>query len=106
MDCEASPVDKPGELWFIRKSSVFEKISTAVRRVNEKPEPAELWFTLSSGAWIRTKDLRVMSPTSYRCSTPHQLTLEILSHSSNGVNDIYWIPAQISMEIIHIIRQG
>ena len=47
-----------------------------------------------------------MSPTSYRCSTPHQLTLEILSHSSNGVNDIYWIPAQISMEIIHIIRQG
>ncbi len=26
----------------------------------------------SSGAWIRTKDLRVMSPTSYRCSTPQQ----------------------------------
>jgi hypothetical protein len=26
----------------------------------------------SSGAWIRTKDLRVMSPTSYHCSTPHQ----------------------------------
>ena len=25
----------------------------------------------SSGGWIRTNDLRVMSPTSYRCSTPH-----------------------------------
>jgi hypothetical protein len=24
----------------------------------------------SSGEWIRTTDLRVMSPTSYRCSTP------------------------------------
>src|SRR3990170_7739993 len=27
----------------------------------------------SSGEWIRTTDLRVMSPTSYLCSTPHQL---------------------------------
>ena len=26
----------------------------------------------SSGDWIRTNDLRVMSPTSYHCSTPHQ----------------------------------
>ena len=26
----------------------------------------------SSGEWIRTTDLRVMSPTSYLCSTPHQ----------------------------------
>ena len=32
-----------------------------------------LWFTLSSGEWIRTTDLRVMSPTSYLCSTPHRL---------------------------------
>jgi hypothetical protein len=24
----------------------------------------------SSGGWIRTNDLRVMSPTSYHCSTP------------------------------------
>jgi hypothetical protein len=29
----------------------------------------------SSGEWIRTTDLRVMSPTSYRCSTPqHDLS--------------------------------
>ena len=27
----------------------------------------------SSGEWIRTTDLRVMSPTSYLCSTPHPL---------------------------------
>ena len=26
----------------------------------------------SSGEWIRTTDLRVMSPTSYHCSTPHR----------------------------------
>ncbi len=26
----------------------------------------------SSGGWIRTNDLRVMSPTSYLCSTPHR----------------------------------
>ena len=28
----------------------------------------------SSGAWIRTKDLRVMSPSSCHCSTPHHLS--------------------------------
>ena len=27
----------------------------------------------SSGEWIRTTDLRVMSPTSCHCSTPHQV---------------------------------
>ena len=30
-----------------------------------------LWF--GSGGWIRTNDLRVMSPTSYLCSTPHSI---------------------------------
>ena len=53
--------DEPGELRFIRNSSIFEKMSTAVRQANEKPEPDGLWFTLSSGEWIRTTDLRVMS---------------------------------------------
>jgi hypothetical protein len=28
---------RPEGLWVIEKSSVYEKISTAVRRVNEKP---------------------------------------------------------------------
>jgi len=36
-------------------------MSTAVRRANEKPEPDGLWFDFSSGEWIRTTDLRVMS---------------------------------------------
>ncbi len=63
----------PGELRFIRNSSIFGKMSTAARRANEKPEPDGLWFTLSSGEWIRTTDLRVMSPTSCHCSTPHQV---------------------------------
>jgi hypothetical protein len=27
----------------------------------------------SSGEWIRTTDLRVMSPTSCHCSTPHRM---------------------------------
>jgi hypothetical protein len=53
--------NKPGELRFIRNSSVFRKISTAVRQANQKPEPNGLWFSLSSGAKIRTWDLRVMS---------------------------------------------
>jgi len=70
MDLEIS---KPGELRFtpkahnrVRNSSNFGKMSTAVRRArdcgpsgNEKPEPDGLWFTLSSGEWIRTTDLRV-----------------------------------------------
>ena len=37
-------------------------MSTAARRANEKPEPDGLWFTLSSGEWIRTTDLRVIDP--------------------------------------------
>ena len=61
IDSEASLADKPGELRFIRNSSIFGKMSTAVRRANEKPEPDGLWFSLSSGEWIRTTDLRVMS---------------------------------------------
>ena len=36
-------------------------MSTTVRQVNEKPEPFGLWFAFSSGEWIRTTDLRVMS---------------------------------------------
>jgi hypothetical protein len=54
-------IDKPGVLRFIRNSPFFGKMSISVRRVNEKPEPDGLWFTLSSGAQIRTEDLRVMS---------------------------------------------
>ena len=38
----------------------------------EKDNPFELSF-LGSGGWIRTNDLRVMSPTSYLCSTPHSV---------------------------------
>ena len=52
---------EPGVLRFIRNSSIFGKMSTAVRQANEKPEPDGLWFDFSSGEWIRTTDLRVMS---------------------------------------------
>ncbi|OJX40213.1 MAG: hypothetical protein BGO78_14650 [Chloroflexi bacterium 44-23] len=55
-------IDKPGELRFTpsANSSIFGKMSTAVRQANEKPEPYGLWFDFSSGEWIRTTDLRVM----------------------------------------------
>ena len=82
IDSEASLWDKPGELRFVRNSSIFGKMSTAVRRANEKPEPDGLWFTLSSGARTRTWDLRVMSPTSCHCSTPRRLfSGRVLYHS-------------------------
>ena len=57
MDFEMS---RPGMLRFMRYFSFFGKMSIAVRRVNQKPEPDGLWFSLSSGGWIRTNDLRVM----------------------------------------------
>ena len=72
-ESETFDFDVPGELRFIRNSSIFGKMSTAVRQANEKPEPDGLWFDFSSGEWIRTTDLRVMSPTSCLCSTPHRL---------------------------------
>ena len=55
---------EPGVLRFIRNSSIFGKMSTAVRQANEKPEPDGLWFDSSSGDRIRTYDLQVMSPKS------------------------------------------
>ena len=60
-ESETLDFDVPGELRFIRNSSIFGKMSTAVRLANEKPEPDGLWFDSSSGEWIRTTDLRVMS---------------------------------------------
>ena len=72
-------LDELSVLRFIRNSSIFGKMSTVVCRVRycaplgiEKPEPYGLWFSLSSGDRIRTYDLRVMSPTSCHCSTPHR----------------------------------
>ena len=38
-------------LRFIRNSSNFGKMSTVVRRANEKQEPDGLLFALSSGEW-------------------------------------------------------
>jgi len=70
MGMEIRFFDELRVLRFIEKSSDSEKNSTAVRRVNEKPEYIVLWFSLSSGDRIRTYDLRVMSPTSCHCSTP------------------------------------
>ena len=73
-ESETLDFDVPGELRFtpkahsrVRNSSIFGKMSTAVRQANEKPEPREasprgigLWllapfkeFDFSSGEWIR-----------------------------------------------------
>ena len=54
-------LDELRVLRFIRNSSDFENVSTAVRWANKKPEYIVLWFSLSSGDRIRTYDLRVMS---------------------------------------------
>ena len=52
-ESETLDFDVPGELRFIRNSSIFGKMSTAVRQANEKPEPDGLWFDFRSGEWIR-----------------------------------------------------
>ena len=70
MGMEIRFFDELRVLRFIEKSSDSEKNSTAVRRVNEKPEYIVLWFLPSSGEWIRTTDLRVMSQ--YPESVPHR----------------------------------
>jgi hypothetical protein len=89
---------KPGVLRFIRNSSIFGKMSTAVRQANEKPEPHGLWlftpckgFDFSSGAWIRTKDLRVMSrnpesvpfvPRALQINRPDELWSTLAGHAA------------------------
>jgi hypothetical protein len=87
MDLEIS---KPGVLRFIRNSSIFGKMSTAVGRANEKPEYIVLWFSLSSGAQIRTEDLRVMSPTSCHCSTPHRFCSEAVVYHPNRIKSSFY----------------
>src|SRR5215203_1426427 len=42
----------------------------------KEPEDCNPW--LGSGSWIRTSDLRVMSPTSYHCSIPRRLWTSIV----------------------------
>ena len=54
-------IDKPGVLWFMKNSSVFQNFQPQHAGLSKKPEPGELWFAFSSGEWIRTTDLRVMS---------------------------------------------
>ena len=41
---------------------------------------------LGCGGWIRTNDLRVMSPTSYHCSTPR---CRCLKHDVSKQNNLY-----------------
>jgi hypothetical protein len=60
MDSAILFLDELRVLRFIRNSSDFENVSTAVRWANKKPEYIVLWFSLSSGDRIRTYDLRVM----------------------------------------------
>src|SRR5215213_6925108 len=42
----------------------------------KEPEDCNPWP--GSGSWIRTSDLRVMSPTSYHCSIPRRLWTSIV----------------------------
>ncbi len=45
------------------------------------------WFDLGSGRGIRTPDLRVMSPTSYRCSIPRRHTTTSIAPSGLGPHE-------------------
>ena len=57
-----------------------------------------LTFDLGSGGRIRTDDLRVMSPTSYHCSTPHS----IISHEIGCKNTNFFPFRQIFPENIFL----
>ncbi len=54
----------------------------------------------SSGARIRTTDLRVMSPTSYRCSTPQYWIGAILPLTGYSVKA--WIFQRVQYDRNHI----
>ena len=46
---------------------------------------------LGSGGWIRTTDLRVMSPTSCHCSTPRQLPAPVMPSSGATGGQQAWL---------------
>ena len=50
-----------------RKKTVLTLVGNIKKQVAIATCPSKF----GSGGWIRTNDLRVMSPTSYLCSTPH-----------------------------------
>ena len=56
----------------------IESAKKSFRQVGNKKSRTDvlLTFDFGSGGRIRTDDLRVMSPTSYHCSTPHSLKLK------------------------------
>src|SRR5215469_3351312 len=49
-----------------------------------RPRGGDGPFCAGSGEWIRTTDLRVMSPTSYHCSTPRRSA----KYSAQGVETL------------------
>ena len=77
--------------------TTFAKNSEAVINWNIRKEHFEKKCSLNGcGSWIRTNDLRVMSPTSYPCSTPRYLytvlmTLYIISQHLRFVKSFFEI---------------
>ena len=60
-----------------------------------------LTFDLGSGGRIRTDDLRVMSPTSYHCSTPHSLiSLAEIGCKGTNIFQIYQIFLSINLLLL------
>jgi hypothetical protein len=49
---------------------IMRSLEPQTARLPQNEEPDGLRRDVCSGAWTRTKDLRVMSPTSCHCSTP------------------------------------
>jgi hypothetical protein len=60
---------------------------------------APVWALFSSGGWIRTNDLRVMSPTSCLCSTPQRAHLAM--RGALYINQ--WVASRVVLPRLSIV---
>ena len=68
----AQPAASPMRTSVMAATAEGEKVPAAsLAEAKEKPDRIVSLSGFGSGGRIRTNDLRVMSPTSYHCSTPH-----------------------------------
>ena len=58
---------------FFHNLHLYASKLSSVDGIKKQVDEATCLSDVGSGGWIRTNDLRVMSPTSYLCSTPHSV---------------------------------
>jgi hypothetical protein len=76
---------EPAHWDYARNDRLPESTARRLSRARQAKSPREIPSGLvGSGSWIRTNDLRVMSPTSYHCSIPRRFVVSYSKLTRSG----------------------